>query len=110
MGLGLLSFRPFTKIPTTDRDMNLIQSHIADVFRSLAATPRFLQAVQLAAGANLISHGLGRNWVSYFLCNYDTSVTVKPLVGVAVSGSIPDRSKLLALQASAPVTVDLVVF
>lgn len=108
--MGPVSVRPFRRIQTTDRDLNLLQSHIADAVRSIGDTPRWLQAVSLLAGPTIISHGLGRNWVSYWLGNYDTSVTVKPLVGIAVSGSIPDRSKYLVLQASAPVVADIFVF
>lgn len=56
--------------------------------------------VPLLSGSNQLSHGLGRSYVSYFLGNYDTSVSVKPLAS-------PDRSKYIVLQASAPVVVDL---
>lgn len=106
--MGLLSFKPFRKIPTTDRDTNLIQSHIADSFASLNATPRVLLGQVLLAGANLVSHGLGRNYVSWWAANYDTSVTLKPVA--TFNGNPVDRTKYLAIQASGPVTADLLVF
>lgn len=106
--MGLLSFKPFRKIPTTDRDLNLIQSHIADSFSSLNTTPRVLLAVALVAGVNLVSHGLGRNYVTWWPANYDTSVTLKPVA--TFNGNPVDRSKYFAIQASGNVTADFLVF
>ena len=108
MGLGIFSFKPFRRIPSTDRDMNLLQSHIADALRSMTDTPRFLQGLLIGTVPTLVSHGLGRAYVSYWLGNYDTSITVKPIA--TVDGKPVDRTKFLVLQASAPVTLDLQVF
>jgi hypothetical protein len=108
VGLGMLSFKAFRRIPTTDRDLNLLQSHIADALRSMTDTPRLLQAVQLTAGDNLVSHGLGRNYVSWWAANCDTNATIKPVV--VANGAPVDRSKFLGINASVPTTLDLLVF
>ena len=104
-----VSVTPFRRIPSTDRDLNLVQAHLADVIRSIGDRPRLLQGVQLLSGVNLVSHGLGANYVSYWLGNYDTSVDIKPVFNDGAGNPI-DRRKFVGLQATAPVTVDVLVF
>lgn len=102
----VVALKPLRRVPTSDRELNLIQSHIADVIRSLDGSHNLLQAVQLNAGPNLVSHGLGRAYVSWWPANYDTSILLRPLTDAAHN---PDRTKWVCIQASAPATVDIVV-
>lgn len=103
---SIVRLKPLRRIPTDDRNLNLIQSHISDVIRSLDGSHNLVPSVQLKTGINLVSHGLGRNYVSWWPAQHDESVILKPLND---SVSNPDRSKYVAIQASAPTTVDIVV-
>jgi len=98
--------KPFRRIQTTDRDLNLLQDHIKDVFDSIAAgalvDARFLSGVALSSGTNLVGHGLGKRYSSWGWMRPSAAVTLYETAS-------PDATRLIALVASTACVVDLFV-
>lgn len=94
-----MALKPFRRIHTTDPEITLLQDAIKDSIDSLNADPvtggNILTSVTFASGDNLISHGLGRNYVCVF-------VGVPSAACTFVEKTSPDRSKYVKLNASAP--------
>lgn len=66
----------------------------------------FLEGVLLTQSReNLVHHGLGRSYISWFLCDRTAAVTVW-----RYSASTADDSLYLPLMTTVTTTVDLVVF
>jgi hypothetical protein len=132
----MAQLKPFRRIQTTDKDLNLIQDYLQDIFKSLNANPwlfgKPISRVALGAGTNLVQHGLGRNFVSCFMgipstvtpgtfgsdigtfgsnpAPFGTPGETFSGASFALSQTQPDRSNYVAVVASAPVVVDLFVF
>jgi len=98
--------KPFRKIQTSDRDLNLVQEIIKQTFDSILRNPLLdgvvLKSVALASGSNTIGHGLGRNYVSWALFRPSAVLTLYETAS-------PDPSQFLVLVASATAVVDLLV-
>jgi hypothetical protein len=97
----------FQRIQTSDTELNLLQNRIAETFDSITSNPllggNFLSQVPLVAGSNLVSHGLGRNYVSWLSGNASAPVSLS-------SGKSPDPKTFLNLIADAPCSVDVVAY
>jgi hypothetical protein len=131
--------KQFRRIQTTDQALNLIQDQLQDLFKQILTNPwtfgRPLYQVRLNAGANLVQHGLGRNFVDCYVAlptavytgafGSDSPfgaptgvgfglggspVDTPVLATVALSNMQPDRSLYVAVVATAAVTVGLFVF
>jgi hypothetical protein len=96
-------FRP---IPTANRDLQLVQSSLKEVVDSIQIGPlancAFIPRVSLVAGANLVSHGLGRAYLSFFVARPTAAATLTEVVGV-------DSTKYISLTSSVAVIIDLLV-
>lgn len=94
----------FQRIQTSNEELNLLQNRIAESFDAMTSCQllggNLLQQVSLKTGSNLISHGLGRNYISFLQGNSSAPVNLS-------YGASPDRSKYINIVASAPCSVDL---
>jgi hypothetical protein len=102
MPRGLIHFH---KIKTGNPELELLQSNLKSVFDSLDNEPflgaKALGFVTLQTGVNLISHGLGKAYVS--------CVVSLPSANYAIleETQSPDRTKYIAITATAPATVQM---
>ncbi len=94
-------------LPDVVRVINQMASNLSEIFGSeqVQANTVLLQSVPLASGSNQIAHSLGRKLTGWYLTRVRASATVYD-----AQDSQPLPSTYLTLVASAPVTVDLVVF
>lgn len=107
----------FRRIQTTDSDINRLQDNVQGVFEDLTREvllgAQLIQRIPLVAGVNVLSHGLGVPYRSWIVCAPSAIATI-----IDAPTNIPQdpatlqyrRNQYLALNASAPVTIDLVVF
>lgn len=99
--------KPFRRLQTSDRDLNLLQDHLKETLDSILACPLLdaqrLSAVSLASGTNTVGHGLGRRYVSWGWLRPSAAATLYEVPS-------PDPTKFIAIVASAPLVVDLLVF
>ncbi len=102
----MATFKPFRKVVTTNKDLNLIQDNLLQTLDSLAKNPllggKLLSQVALKSGSNTLNHGLGRNYVSWAVFRPTAAMTLYETAS-------PDPSKFLVLVASAPGAADLLV-
>lgn len=102
-----MATKQFSPIKTTDDDLNRIQDNIREPLNTLIKNPlnsaKWMAKVSLAAGTNLVSHGLGRAYLSFWTGNHSSTATV-------IAGTSPDATKYLALVSSAPCVADVFVF
>lgn len=98
--------KPFRKVQTTDKDLNMLQENIKEFLDALIKNPllsaNVLRAVPLASGTNQVQHGLGRNYQSVFVGMSSTTPTL-------TIGTSADPTKFVAVTASAPCAVDMLV-
>lgn len=98
---------PFQGIQTQDQAIQLLQGYIARTLNSLTSNPlldgQLLRQVPLNAGANLVSHGLGRNYISWAPMNASALV-------ILAFGKSPDPTKYISVTVSASCTCDIYVF
>lgn len=98
---------PFKRIHSTNQEIQLLQSALADTLQSITSHPllggQLIPGVPVKAGANTISHGLGRNYVSWAWMNPNAFMSL-------AYGKSPDPSKFLVVNASVPGVVDIYVF
>lgn len=132
----MAQLKPFRRIQTSDKDLNLIQDYLQDIFKALNANPWLfgqpLTQRTLVPGVNLVNHGLGRPFVSCFHgipasttpgtfgsdigtfgsnpAPFGTPGETLGGVSLAVSATQPDRTKYVALISTIACTVDLFVF
>ena len=99
--------KPFRVVQSTDKDFNLLQSNLKEFLDALIKNPllgaNVLRGVPLAAGDNLVQHGLGRNWVSAF------AAIPSAAVSLSLTATQKDRSQWVNVTASAPCVADLLV-
>lgn len=99
-----------SKVQTTDKDINQLQSNIIPRLNSLLSLPllggSLLTDVALSLGANAINHGLNRALQGWFPVRFHGAWA--QIYDNQDSNTSP--TKTLALNASAAVTVDLWVF
>lgn len=91
--------KPFRKIATTDTDMNRLQENLKEFLDALLKNPllgaNVLRAVPLTTGTQQVHHGLGRNYQSVFFgapsaaCSFSLGASVDPTQFVAVTASAP---------------------
>ncbi len=102
-----MRLKPFRKVQTTDKDLNLVQDSIKEFLDALLKNPllgaNVVRGIQLATGDNLVAHGLGRNWVSAFLSLPSAGATL------SLTATQTDRSQWVNVTASAPCAADLLV-
>ncbi len=102
--MGLPRFIP---VHTQDKTLKLIQERIAATLNPLLEFlpngGKTLLQVQLKTGTNLVAHGLGRTYQSFWAFHPSAIATV-------TEGTSPDPSKYILFTASAPLSFDLVVF
>ena len=99
--------KPFRKIQTTDKDMNLLQDQLKEILDALLKNPiagsNTVPSVKLAAGDNLVPHGLGRNWVSCF------AALPSAVASLSLSAVQKDRTQWVNVTASAPCVATFLV-
>lgn len=101
----------FTKIQSPDDVLNRVQDQLAKtlnpVLRNSLLNGNLVRGVVLVASTpQQVAHGLGRPWVSFFVCN--------PRAAAEIYGtSLPtdgNANLVLSVESSADVTTDLWVF
>lgn len=94
---------------TSSKDVGLIQSTWSTILNPIIAQPFnsgvILKSVKLVSGSNTINHKLGRDLQGWVIIRQRASATVYD-----TQDSNTNPSLTLLLTASAPVTVDLLVF
>lgn len=102
-----MAIKRFRKVKTSTPELGEVQDNIADSLNPVLALPlsssKFLPQQSFVSGPNLVSHGLGRKYLSCFFGppSSSCSFTLSPS---------PDPSKFVNVVASAPCSVDLLVF
>jgi hypothetical protein len=103
----LITFPNFRRVQSTDKDLNLVQDQLGKAFALLAGNPfiagHFLPQVPLVQGQNLISHSLGRAYISWGPLRPSAALHVYEIPS-------PDATKYVNLVASGPGTQDIYVF
>ena len=101
-----MALRRFRPTQTQDKTLQLIQDSLKETTDSLLSNVlsdnNLVRQVTLVTGNNLIAHGLGRNFVTYFLGPLSSAANV-------TRGNSPDPSKYISLVSSAGTTVDVLV-
>ena len=86
--------------------MQLLTSQIAQSLDSMTSNPvlagNLLKAVNLSVGANMVSHGLGRNYVTFFVGNASAPARFS-------YGGSPDPATYLNIVSDAAVQADVLV-
>lgn len=94
----------FQRIQTDNEELQLMQNRLAESLDSLTAIPMldgvFRKQVPLTPGSNIISHGLGRNYVSFFSGNFSRPSRLSV-------GASPDASKYINIISTDPCSADL---
>jgi hypothetical protein len=102
-----MALKQFSPIKTTDQDLNLIQEAIREPLNTLIKNPlngvKWMANISLKAGNNLVVHGLGRNYLSFWIGNQTAASSI-------TAGTSPDPSKYLMLGATASCKADIFVF
>lgn len=97
------------KVQTTDREVNQLQSNVAEILDPLSSNPvtqgQILSSVALAAGANSINHKLNRTLIGWFLVRKRSVAVIYDQQDTNTQPAVT-----LALQASVADTVDIYVF
>ena len=101
-----MKLKPFRKVQSTDKDLNLLQDNVKEFLDALIKNPllsaNVLRGVALSTGSNIVHHGLGRNYQSVF-------AAVTSAVASLSLGTSPDPTQYIAVTASAPCSVDMLV-
>ena len=101
-----MALRRFRGIQTNNRDLQLVQQQISETLDAVVDNPTnsaaLISKVNITAGSNLISHGLGRAYLSFFVGRLSAATTI-------IEGTSPDRTKFLVVSATAPCTCDFLV-
>lgn len=94
----------FQRIQTNNEELQLMQNRLAETLDSLTSIVlldgRLAQQVPLAPGSNLISHGLGRNYVSFLSGNYSAPARLSV-------GAVSDPTKYINIISDAACNADL---
>lgn len=98
--------RAFQPVKSTDEEITLLQNRIKETFDWITSNPfvagKLIPGVSLQAGSNLVSHGLGRGYISFFMGQPSQPVRLS-------TGQSPDRSTYVNVIADTACTVDLLV-
>ena len=101
--------RALPRLRTDDSDVNRAFDGVSQALQGLATNVlvngRLVRRVSLVAGRNLVSHGLGRGYLTWIACAPSTASVLTD----AGSSANPDTSTYLAISATVACTVDLVV-
>jgi hypothetical protein len=96
----------FQPVKSNDQEMTLVQNALKRTLDSITRNPvvggTLLRTVPIAAGSNLVNHGLGRNYITFFWGNPSASVSLS-------AGASPDPSKIINIVSSGPASLDLLV-
>lgn len=100
---------PFQRYQSTDRDLNQVQSNLANALNPILGNPLLfgftLTGISLASGSNTINHGLGRTLQGWFLTGINAGVTIYDQ-----QASNTKASTTLILHSSGPATVNIYVY
>lgn len=101
--------RSIALVQTEDRNVNQLQQNITQALNPMLKNPLLngyiLTEISLAAGANIIEHGLGRPLIGWFLVRRRANESVYD-----TQDSNTSPSTTLQLTASGAVVVDIYVF
>lgn len=101
-----MSIKRFRKIVTDSTDINRLQDSIREVIDSVFMDPalggNLIQGVNLSVGANVLSHGLGRKYKTWFIGNASVPARFS-------TGSSPDASLYVTLVSDAACIADVLV-
>ena len=104
--LVMPSNRPLRKIKVSSHELNQVQDAIRETLLPITVNPilngKLVQHVPLGVGQNTISHGLGRNFITWFAGNFSATCAVYNLAS-------PDVSKYIVVNASAVCVADFLV-
>jgi hypothetical protein len=102
-----MAIAKFQRIQTSDTELNLLQNRLAETLDALTSNDlvggQLIRSTALKAGSNQISHGLGRNYVSFLSGNFTSPASL-------TAGASRDPSKFINLIATAACVVDLYVY
>lgn len=97
---------PFSKLTTTDPDLNKVQDNLVRTLTPVFSTPvlggSLIKSVQLVAGSNTINHNLGR-----VLIGWELSRQRGPASIYDNQDNNPSPNLSLILISSAAVSVDI---
>ena len=103
----MITFPQFKRVQATDKSLNLVQDQLQKAFSLLSNNPfiagHFLPQVPLVQGQNLISHSLGRAYISWGPLRPSAALHVYEITS-------PDPTKYVNLVSSGPGTQDIYVF
>ncbi|HZU84170.1 MAG TPA: hypothetical protein VE987_14675 [Polyangiaceae bacterium] len=96
----------FRKVQLTDRGAQLLQESVKASLDSVTGHPllnsKIIAQVPLAIGSNLVSHGLGRAYLSWFAGNLSGPARLS-------YGVSPDKTTIVNVVSDANVSADLLV-
>lgn len=103
-----MSIPKLKRVVTTDRITNQIQDHIITTLNPVISNPildgNFIKRISLKSGQdNLVNHGLGRNYISFWVCRPDAASSI-------FETPSPSPDQYMILRAISNVTIDLYVF
>jgi len=101
--------KAFRKIRVTDRDLDSVQTNVAQsltpLLKSAIVDGALVTDILLASGVNRVSHSLGRIPLGWIIVDRDTAATVFK----SVAPNITDSSTI-SFTASAPITISVWFF
>lgn len=96
----------FQRIQFSDPDLTLFANRIAETFDAITSNPllggNLIKQVNLFVGSNILSHGLGRNYVSFFAGNSSAPARFS-------YGGSPDPSTYINVVSDAACSADVLV-
>lgn len=99
---------PFQRVQTKDRELNQLQSNLANALNYPLTNPLLFGAqirdIALKTGSNTINHGLGRKLQGWILIGINAAITLYDMQLVNPS------DQTLILVASGPAIANLYVF
>lgn len=109
-GDGVPNIPRFPTLQTGDQTLQRIQDNASNTFNGILSNPivncLILKNIQLDAGSNTINHSLGYNLQGWFVTRMRNGFS--QIYDTQDSNPIPN--KLLLLNSSVAITVDLIVF
>lgn len=97
----------FKQVQVADPEMNRLQDRLSDTLDSITGNPllsgNLLAQVPLVAGSNLVSHGLGRRYISWLSGNASGPVSLS-------AGKSPDPLMFINVIADAPCNADILAY
>lgn len=97
----------FKQVQVADPEMNRLQDRLSETLDSVTSNPllagNLLSQVSLVAGSNLVSHGLGRRYITWLSGNASSPLSLSagkspdPLVFINVISDAPGSADILAI-------------